>query len=124
MTTYAPQEAAARSGFSLDTLRYYERIGLLDDVDRTSAGRRVYTEEHLDWLGILSCRYCTPACKTEAWRRDHAGDTERQPVPRNTPAPPPPATLRDRPHCGQPVAIVTLLAAPHVAQVDTPHNIR
>jgi DNA-binding transcriptional MerR regulator len=55
MTTYAPQEAAARSGFSLDTLRYYERIGLLDDVDRTSGGRRVYTDDHLDWLGILHC---------------------------------------------------------------------
>ena len=55
MTTYAPQEVAARTGFSLDTLRYYERIGLLDDVDRTSGGRRVYTDDHLDWLGILHC---------------------------------------------------------------------
>jgi DNA-binding transcriptional MerR regulator len=55
MTTYAPQEVAARTGFTLDTLRYYERIGLLDDVDRTSGGRRVYTDDHLDWLGILHC---------------------------------------------------------------------
>src|SRR6266511_3388129 len=55
MTTYAPHEVVARSGFSLDTLRYYERIGLLDDVDRTSGGRRVYTGDHLDWLGILHC---------------------------------------------------------------------
>jgi DNA-binding transcriptional MerR regulator len=55
VTTYAPQEVVARTGFSLDTLRYYERIGLLDDVDRTSGGRRVYTDDHLDWLGILHC---------------------------------------------------------------------
>ena len=55
MTTYAPQEAADRTGFSLDTLRYYERIGLLDDVGRTSGGRRVYRDDHLEWLGILSC---------------------------------------------------------------------
>ena len=55
MTTYAPQEAASRTGFSLDTLRYYERIGLLDDVGRTSSGRRVYRDDHLEWLGILHC---------------------------------------------------------------------
>jgi DNA-binding transcriptional MerR regulator len=55
MTTYAPQEAATRSGFSLDTLRYYERIGLLDDVERTAGGRRVYRDDHLEWLGVLHC---------------------------------------------------------------------
>lgn len=55
MTTYAPQEAASRTGFSLDTLRYYERIGLLDDVERTSGGRRTYRDDHLEWLGILHC---------------------------------------------------------------------
>ena len=69
-------------------------------------------------------RYCTPACKTEGWRRDHADDTDRRPIPRKTPAPPPPPTLRDCPHCGAAIAVVTLLAAPNVAQVDTPHNIR
>jgi DNA-binding transcriptional MerR regulator len=55
MATYAPQEAATRTGFSLDTLRYYERIGLLDDVERTSGGRRMYRDDHLQWLGILHC---------------------------------------------------------------------
>jgi hypothetical protein len=69
-------------------------------------------------------RYCTPACKAEGWRRDHADDTDRQPIPRKTAATPPPATIRDCPHCGAPITIVTLLAAPNVAQVDTPHNIR
>jgi endogenous inhibitor of DNA gyrase (YacG/DUF329 family) len=69
-------------------------------------------------------RYCTPACKTEGWRRNHAADTDRQPTPRKTPASPPPTTIRDCPHCGTPIAVVTLLASPNVAQVDTPHNIR
>ncbi len=68
-------------------------------------------------------RYCTPACKTEGWRRDHAADTDRRPAPRATPTPPS-ATVRDCPHCNAPIAVVTLLAAPNVAQVDTPHNIR
>lgn len=53
--TYTPAEAAERTGLSLDTLRYYERSGLLPDVDRTAGGRRVYTDAHLGWLSILVC---------------------------------------------------------------------
>jgi DNA-binding transcriptional MerR regulator len=43
------------SGFSLDTLRYYERIGLLPRVSRTATGRRVFSEIDLKWLGLLRC---------------------------------------------------------------------
>jgi endogenous inhibitor of DNA gyrase (YacG/DUF329 family) len=68
--------------------------------------------------------YCSPPCKAEGWRRDHAGDPDRQPIARKTPAPPPPTMLRDCPHCGETVAIVALLATPHVARPDTPNNIR
>jgi DNA-binding transcriptional MerR regulator len=38
--TYTPAEGASESGFSLDTLRYYEREGILPGVARTSAGHR------------------------------------------------------------------------------------
>ena len=55
MTTYTPAAASARSGFSLDTLRYYERIGLLFDIRRTAGGQRVFSEDDLDWLGVLRC---------------------------------------------------------------------
>lgn len=55
MTTYAPADAARRSGFSLDTLRYYEKIGLVRDVRRDAAGRRLYDDADLDWLGVLRC---------------------------------------------------------------------
>jgi DNA-binding transcriptional MerR regulator len=55
MTTYAPADAARRSGFSLDTLRYYEKIGLVRDVRRDGAGRRLYDDGDLDWLGVLRC---------------------------------------------------------------------
>lgn len=54
-TTYTPAAASARSGFSLDTLRYYERIGLLFGIRRTTGGQRVFTEDDLDWLGVLRC---------------------------------------------------------------------
>ena len=53
--TYSPGLAADRSGFSLDTLRYYERIGLLFDIERTPSNQRVFTDEDLDWLGVLRC---------------------------------------------------------------------
>jgi DNA-binding transcriptional MerR regulator len=54
-TTYSVGEAAERSGFSVDTLRYYERLGLLEPVERTSGQRRRYRSSDLDWLGFVSC---------------------------------------------------------------------
>jgi DNA-binding transcriptional MerR regulator len=52
---FSPGQAAEQSGFSLDTLRYYERIGLLDAIDRTSSGHRVFRDDDLEWLGVLRC---------------------------------------------------------------------
>ncbi|RPF21963.1 MerR family transcriptional regulator [Myceligenerans xiligouense] len=53
--TYTPAEAATESGFSIDTLRYYEREGLLAPISRTAGGRRAYTEADLGWLGLVRC---------------------------------------------------------------------
>lgn len=55
MTTYTPAEASKRSGFSIDTLRYYEREGILPAVARTPGGRREYTDDDLARLGFLQC---------------------------------------------------------------------
>ncbi len=52
---YTPGEVAEKTGFSLDTLRYYEKIGLLDDIARNSGGRRVFSADDIAWLGILRC---------------------------------------------------------------------
>lgn len=47
-------EAAAATGLSAHTLRYYERDGLLlDAVERASSGHRRYTERDLGWLHLL-----------------------------------------------------------------------
>ncbi|GLW06050.1 MerR family transcriptional regulator [Microtetraspora sp. NBRC 13810] len=43
------------TGFSLDTLRYYERIGLLEPINRNAAGQRRFTEHDLGWLGMVRC---------------------------------------------------------------------
>ena len=52
---FSPSLAAEQSGFSLDTLRYYERIGLLDGVDRAPSGHRRFDDDDLEWLGVLRC---------------------------------------------------------------------
>jgi DNA-binding transcriptional MerR regulator len=52
---YSPGEVADKTGFSIDTLRYYERIGLLDDIARTAGGRRAFTDDDVEWLGTLRC---------------------------------------------------------------------
>ncbi|MGH3759416.1 MerR family transcriptional regulator [Actinophytocola sp.] len=55
MQRYSPGQVAERTGFSIDTLRYYERIGLLDDIERNPGGQRVFTEDDVSWLMILRC---------------------------------------------------------------------
>ncbi|WP_163508792.1 MerR family transcriptional regulator [Fodinicola acaciae] len=55
MDRYSPAQAVERTGFSIDTLRYYERIGLLSDIGRTSGGQRVFSDADIRWLGILRC---------------------------------------------------------------------
>lgn len=38
-------KVAKRAGVGIDTLRYYERQGLIDPVDRTGSNYRVYEED-------------------------------------------------------------------------------
>ena len=51
--SYSIAEVAERSGLSADTLRYYEKIGLIDPPPRDSGGRRSYTQEDLSWVAFL-----------------------------------------------------------------------
>ena len=39
----------------VDTLRYYERIGLLPPVNRNRSGFRDYTEENRNWVQFIKC---------------------------------------------------------------------
>lgn len=51
---YSIEEAALRSGVSSHTLRYYERIGLLEPVGRANSGHRRYSEGDLGSIAFLS----------------------------------------------------------------------
>ncbi|GAA1991834.1 MerR family transcriptional regulator [Catenulispora subtropica] len=53
--TYSPAQTVEMSGFSLDTLRYYERIGLIEPVRRAAGGHRRYSDDDLGWLDMLRC---------------------------------------------------------------------
>lgn len=46
-------ELSDRAGFSTDTLRYYEQIGLIPPPARDGAGHRNYDEADLDWVAFL-----------------------------------------------------------------------
>jgi len=45
---------AARSGLTVDTVRFYEKQGLVAKPHRTSGGFRLYTEADLDRLSFVS----------------------------------------------------------------------
>jgi DNA-binding transcriptional MerR regulator len=48
-------EVSEQSGLSLDTLRYYERIGLLPPVNRNESGIRDYSELDVRRVEFIKC---------------------------------------------------------------------
>lgn len=48
-------EVSKKLDLSQDTLRYYERIGLIPSVNRNKGGIRDYTEEDCKWIEFIKC---------------------------------------------------------------------
>jgi DNA-binding transcriptional MerR regulator len=48
-------EVSVRYGMSSDTLRYYERVGLIQPVNRTDSGIRNYNEIDLKRVEFIKC---------------------------------------------------------------------
>lgn len=49
------KEVSEKYDISQDTLRYYERVGLIPAVSRTSGGIRNYDDEALSWVENAIC---------------------------------------------------------------------
>lgn len=49
------KEVAEKFNLTSDTLRYYERIGLIPPVNRNDSGYRDYTEVDLNWVYFIKC---------------------------------------------------------------------
>jgi DNA-binding transcriptional MerR regulator len=42
-------------GISQDTLRYYDKVGLLPFVKKNQVGRRIFTEDDLGYIEVIDC---------------------------------------------------------------------
>lgn len=49
------KEVSKKYAISEDTLRYYERVGMIPPVTRTESGLRDYSEEDLHWVALAKC---------------------------------------------------------------------
>ena len=48
-------DVSKKYGLTPDTLRYYERIGLIPPVPRTKGGVRDYDENSCGWVELMKC---------------------------------------------------------------------
>ncbi|UJF32538.1 MerR family transcriptional regulator [Paenibacillus hexagrammi] len=53
--TFTIKETAIQTGLSEDTIRYYEKIGLLPRAERKQNKHRVYHAEDIETMRIVTC---------------------------------------------------------------------
>ena len=49
------REVSEKTGITSDTLRYYEKIGLIKNISRDKNGIRNYSDEDIQWLEFVKC---------------------------------------------------------------------
>jgi DNA-binding transcriptional MerR regulator len=49
------KQASEVSGLSPDTIRYYEKEGILPTIARDLSGQRSFSKDNLNWMGLLQC---------------------------------------------------------------------
>ena len=52
---YSIQQVAQKTELKPHVLRYYEKEGLLPYVKRSEGGSRRYSDNDLEWLGLINC---------------------------------------------------------------------
>jgi Predicted transcriptional regulators len=50
---YSPQQTTELTGLSKDTLRYYEKAGILRHIERDTNNYRMYSKEDIDWIILV-----------------------------------------------------------------------
>jgi len=53
--SYTIAQLSKKFDVNASTLRYYEEIGILSNVERTESGHRVYSEDHVGKLEAINC---------------------------------------------------------------------
>lgn len=48
-------EVSKKMDISADTLRYYEKIGIIPRIERSNGGIRQYDEHDLNWIYLAKC---------------------------------------------------------------------
>jgi DNA-binding transcriptional MerR regulator len=51
--TYTIKEVSEQTGASIDTLRYYERVGLIHAIERLPNSHRRYASDDIEWIKFL-----------------------------------------------------------------------
>lgn len=55
MTEITIKDVSEKYNITPDTLRYYERVGMIPPVTRTSSGVRNYQDSDLSWVELAKC---------------------------------------------------------------------
>jgi MerR family transcriptional regulator, aldehyde-responsive regulator len=49
------KEVSERLGYPASTIRYYEKEGLLPNIQRDKSGNRLFNQEDLNWIRLMTC---------------------------------------------------------------------
>lgn len=52
---YSMKHVVENLDISAKTLRFYEEQGILTDISRDEKGRRVYSDQNLEWISFIRC---------------------------------------------------------------------
>ena len=55
MSSYTIKQVSQKTGLPAPTLRYYEKEGLLPNVNRSAGGNRRFSDEDLEALELICC---------------------------------------------------------------------
>ena len=53
--TYSITDLSKKFDLPASTIRYYEKIGLLENVEHENSYRRIYNDSHIDRLNAIEC---------------------------------------------------------------------